>query len=1001
MKSLKKTLVLLVVLSMLLSAISPVFAANYFADDAEIAEAYWEHANKLAAVGVIAGDENGNFNAEDTITRAEMAVIICKMAGMTEATANASKNIQSVFTDVPAGEWFTGWINLAVDNGMIAGFPDGTFRPHDPLTTNQAITLVVKALGKGEYVDQMGTWPGNYVQEAAKLGLTREMVDTNSDLAVRGNVAILAWEALQVGTWDVQSTTLDGEVRLSEADSLLVKYFKDFVAGTAKNKDFRVKLVEDAVVTKVGRTTSALGANQIVLEVAEDGTTKFDGNKTTSSLAEYIDAKDEPKKGAKEATYVYDEQEGSVVAYVPAEVADVDGFINKKVDVLFGADNEVALIYVTDDVVDEAYVTAWDKENSKITIAGKTYKVIDDVEVSVFDYVAEATITEIVEDVIKVADNKNIFNRVLKAEFSLDSKDRIEEINFTFSADVETAITTADGDLTVLEDVVKKVTSAGVIKGFSGNLFDSKEVEDLMDEEEIRVIKDGAVADFDEIVEGDVLTIISLDDEATLVYASSTKVSGEAARGKNNTLSIDGDKYNTVLLPLTNIDGEFDDMEEVADRDDIYEFVGEEVELYLNFMGEIVGAVGTSDATGTVLGVVTGKTTLKFDDDDVEYMSVRILTVDGKKVSYKIYNEDKGEDISDADEATSNAYADVEIAWAEDGIPEGTLVVFEADSNRKIWSDEIRVPASQDDASEVIKEDFASNSDVEVTTVAYDDLVGDENKNLLADITLADGTTTKDLKVNGSTIYLNVDSDPDDGDEKKETEIVKNGWAALINSDDEIAPIVDGTIYIFYKGTKVIYFVADFEDYQASDAEYAVVTDISIIENTDEDKVWEVTLYQEGETLVYELDDEDLREDIHEGDFVEYTFSDDVIQTIDTMVYYMAMKDLTDEKEIDADWLQDATKATILNDDAEVKGQLIVDSIDEGWLVFSDAEDVDGDDAGDQIADVELCEDGYIIYDLTKITPEMIENINDIIGSYVVAIELTDDEGAEIIVVIK
>ena len=49
MKSLKKTLVLLVVLSMLLSAISPVFAATF---NDEIDAAYWEHANKLAAVKV-------------------------------------------------------------------------------------------------------------------------------------------------------------------------------------------------------------------------------------------------------------------------------------------------------------------------------------------------------------------------------------------------------------------------------------------------------------------------------------------------------------------------------------------------------------------------------------------------------------------------------------------------------------------------------------------------------------------------------------------------------------------------------------------------------------------------------------------------------------------------------------------------------------------------------------------------------------------------------------
>ena len=283
--------------------------------------------------------------------------------------------------------------------------------------------------------------------------------------------------------------------------------------------------------------------------------------------------------------------------------------------------------------------------------------------------------------------------------------------------------------------------------------------------------------------------------------------------------------------------------------------------------------------------------------------------------------------------------------------------------------------------------DFSSNSDVEVAVVA--DLVGDESKNLLTDVELADGDVD-DLKFNASTIVMNINAD--------DTEIVKNGWAALINSDDEFAPI-NGDSYIFYKGSKVIYFVADFEDYQSSEAEYAAITDISYVKNSDDDKVWEVTLYHEGETVVYELADEDLREEINEGDFVEYTISDDEIDYIATMIAYKAIEDLEDADEI-ADYLADGESATILSlDDIAAKGQIVVDSIEDGWVIFSDDEDVDGDDEGDSIGDVEICEDGYVIYDLTR--EEMVDDIDDIIGAYVIGIELTDDDGAEIFVIVK
>jgi len=199
---------------------------------------------------------------------------------------------------------------------------------------------------------------------------------------------------------------------------------------------------------------------------------------------------------------------------------------------------------------------------------------------------------------------------------------------------------------------------------------------------------------------------------------------------------------------------------------------------------------------------------------------------------------------------------------------------------------------------------------------------------------------------------------------------------------------------------ELMYFFANIKRYHA-DPFYGVVIDSSYVLNSSGDKVVEVTLFIDGEEYIYELDDEDLRDKFDEGDFVEFTLTNGVIESIVTMI---KVEDINDAKDCDkiANYLNSGKKAQILSkDDIAVKEQLLVDEIDDEWLIFEkEAENANGVKQK-QITDVELCEDGYIIYDLTKITPEMIENINDIIGSYVVAIELTDDEGAEIIVVIK
>ncbi|KZL48845.1 hypothetical protein A2T98_15760 [Nodularia spumigena CENA596] len=53
---------------------------------------------------------------------------------------------QSAFGDVPEGYWAKAYIEALADQNIIAGFPDGTFKPNDPVTRAQFATIVTKAL---------------------------------------------------------------------------------------------------------------------------------------------------------------------------------------------------------------------------------------------------------------------------------------------------------------------------------------------------------------------------------------------------------------------------------------------------------------------------------------------------------------------------------------------------------------------------------------------------------------------------------------------------------------------------------------------------------------------------------------------------------------------------------------------------------------------------------------------------------------------------------------
>ena len=190
MKNLKKVLALVVVFSMMLGTVA--FAA--FPDVAE--DAYYANAvNTLAALEIIGGDDQGNFNPDNTITRAEFTKIVCEMQGI---KGDAGKGA-TIFTDVAADHWASGYINMAVGMGIINGMGDGTFAPSAPVTYEQAIKMIVVALGYEPMAADRGGYPTGYLAAAQAAGLTKGIkAPAQTDAAIRSLVAELVYNALDV-----------------------------------------------------------------------------------------------------------------------------------------------------------------------------------------------------------------------------------------------------------------------------------------------------------------------------------------------------------------------------------------------------------------------------------------------------------------------------------------------------------------------------------------------------------------------------------------------------------------------------------------------------------------------------------------------------------------------------------------------------------------------------------------------------------------------------------
>jgi hypothetical protein len=182
-------LVTLLVVTFVMGVFSMGAGAAFFSDtDADAP-------TRLAALDVLNGYPDGTFKPDNAITRAEFAAVAVRSMGLENAAQFAAGPTE--FSDVPANHWASGYINVAVDQEIINGYPDGTFKPNQNVTYAEALAMVVRVLGYDH--DLVGAWPTKYLVKGAELKLDKGLGSFNANaFATRGDVAKMADNALTV-----------------------------------------------------------------------------------------------------------------------------------------------------------------------------------------------------------------------------------------------------------------------------------------------------------------------------------------------------------------------------------------------------------------------------------------------------------------------------------------------------------------------------------------------------------------------------------------------------------------------------------------------------------------------------------------------------------------------------------------------------------------------------------------------------------------------------------
>lgn len=144
-----------------------------------------EYVNKL---GVMVGDDEGNFNPDKIVNRAEMATIVCRVLGQAENLPTLN-----VFTDVPTAHWGNACIGRASELKIVNGYGDGTFGPSDPVTYEQAITMIVRAIGEEDAANYYGGYPDGHLYVADGKNLLKGIPPMKGQGLARSSVAVLLY----------------------------------------------------------------------------------------------------------------------------------------------------------------------------------------------------------------------------------------------------------------------------------------------------------------------------------------------------------------------------------------------------------------------------------------------------------------------------------------------------------------------------------------------------------------------------------------------------------------------------------------------------------------------------------------------------------------------------------------------------------------------------------------------------------------------------------------
>ena len=204
----------------------------------------------LQAVGIMTGDENGNFNPDANVTRNEMAVIMSQLLNLNYDYYRGT----NPFTDVPS--WAAPYVAACAAEGVVAGIGDGLYGGENQVTAAQAALMILKALGYFQYeADFDGDWQVATIRQASYIRLFDGIDASAEEALTRNQIAQLVLNGLKSSM-----VTFTGEVGIT-VNGVTLNHRTEYTARTSADAQY------DAIV---GGTTDIAPQGQYLIQLGEE-----------------------------------------------------------------------------------------------------------------------------------------------------------------------------------------------------------------------------------------------------------------------------------------------------------------------------------------------------------------------------------------------------------------------------------------------------------------------------------------------------------------------------------------------------------------------------------------------------------------------------------------------------------------------------------------------------------------------------------------------------------